>query len=122
MRYVRIDDVGLADLESTNKKRVDEIETTTSELEQLKVKKKELEKDHSEARITRHDAMERMKSNNDHKECQNHLNRRCHALLQNIQSPKAEVQCEIKKMQPVKRPESNLLFKSFESLSSPYDD
>ena len=52
-RYIRIDDVGLADLSSTNKRRVDEIELSKTVLTKLQKQKTLFEQEHSEMRAAR---------------------------------------------------------------------
>ena len=52
-RYVRIDDVGLGDLEAANKKRLDEIHTSKDVLKKLLKQKVMFQKEHQEARAAR---------------------------------------------------------------------
>lgn len=60
-RYIRIDDVNLADLDAANKRRMDEIEISKAMLRKLRKQKVILEQEHREARLARDECLEKQK-------------------------------------------------------------
>ena len=60
-RYIRIDDVTIADLDAANRRRVDEIESFKAILRKLKKQKVLIEQEYREAKSARDECLEKQK-------------------------------------------------------------